>query len=75
MAKFKLKPYELAMREMSSVQRGPGDCTHPPERLSAWHARDDSAPEGVAFCVCCNMCGSVLAGARRDATSREDAEL
>jgi hypothetical protein len=60
----KPKPFEVAMAEMGHVQAGTDGCTHPPTRLSAWHARDDSAPEGIVFCVCCNACGAVLAGAR-----------
>ena len=37
-------------------------CTHPPERLHAWWARDDTAPGGQVLCVACNACGAVLQG-------------
>jgi len=37
-------------------------CPHPAERLYAWTARDDTAPGGKVFCVCCCACGAVLKG-------------
>jgi hypothetical protein len=46
-----------------------GHCPHPPTRLYAWTARDDTSPGGKlavggeVFCIACMDCGAVLAGA------------
>ncbi len=37
-------------------------CDHPPNRLWAWFARDDTEPTGDVLCVACCDCGAVLAG-------------
>lgn len=34
-------------------------CSHSPDKLFTWWARDDTAPDGQHLCVACN-CGAVL---------------
>lgn len=37
-------------------------CPHPPHRIYAWFARDDTAPKGQVLCAACCECGAVLKG-------------
>ena len=40
----------------------PQTCTHPPEKLYTWFARDDNQPSGMMVCVGCCQCGAILRG-------------
>lgn len=72
MAKRPPKPFEVAVAEMGRAPVGANGCKHPPDRLWAWMARDDTVPGGELFCVTCCVCGGVLAG--RGTSGDDDAE-
>lgn len=48
------------------------DCTHAPQDLYTWHARDDSAEGGKALVITCTSCGEVLQGGYTDDMAFED---
>jgi len=41
-------------------------CPHPPARVRAWFARDDSQPTGQVVVVACCDCGAVLTGSAEE---------
>lgn len=50
-------------RELAALHRqARGGCRHPPGRLFAWEARDDTARGGAVFCIGCSACGAVVRG-------------
>lgn len=51
-----------ARRAAPGIDPNGAPCYHPPARLFAWYARDDTAPGGQVLCVVCLECQTVLAG-------------
>lgn len=48
------------------------DCTHAPQDLYTWYARDDNAEGGKVLVITCTSCGEVLQGGYTDDMAFED---